>query len=118
MGKISECIENLVNLYGTNSPFELCKKLNINIIFIDLPENTNGLFVKTKENMKLILIKNTLKIKEIRKVCAHELAHATLHRNSKNWIKKPITLLNIFFRTKKRHLNKLLSLKISNFEIL
>ena len=82
MDKISECIENLVNLYGTNSPFELCKKLNINIIFIDLPENTNGLFVKTKENMKLILIKNTLKIKEIRKVCAHELAHAILHSNT------------------------------------
>ncbi len=82
MDKISECIENLVNLYGTNSPFELCKKLNINIIFIDLPENTNGLFVKTKENMKLILIKNTLEIDAIRKVCAHELAHAILHGNT------------------------------------
>ena len=82
VNNINKFIEQLVNLYGTSSPFELCKKLHINIIFIELPESTNGLFVKTKENMKLILIKNTLKIKEIRKVCAHELAHAVLHGNT------------------------------------
>lgn len=82
MNNINKFIETIVNLYGTNSPFKLCEKLHINIIFIDLPENTKGLFVKTKENMKLILIKNTLEIDEIRKVCAHELAHAILHSDT------------------------------------
>ena len=64
--------------YGTNSPFELCKKLNINVLFVDLPENMDGFFLNSRSKNS-ILIKKDLSISEQEKVCAHELAHALLH---------------------------------------
>lgn len=77
---IDKIVEDLVNLYNTSSPSELCEKLHIIVLFRDdLPKCTNSIFVKTKENKKLILIKNGLKIDEIKKLCAHELAHAVMH---------------------------------------
>lgn len=84
MDKIAKLVNELVRLYKTNSPLELCKKLDINVIFIDLPQNTNGLFVKTKGNRKLILINKEVILKnseKIKNICAHELGHALLHSN-------------------------------------
>lgn len=82
MDKIAKLVDELTSLYKTRSPLELCKKLNINVIFIDLPQSTNGLFVKTKDNRKLILINKDIILKDsekLKKVCAHELGHALLH---------------------------------------
>jgi len=80
--KIAKLVDELTRLYKTNSPFELCKKLDINVIFIDLPQNTNGLFLKTKDNRKLILINKEVILnnsEKIKNICAHELGHALLH---------------------------------------
>lgn len=68
----------MIEKYGTNSPFELCKKLNINILFVDLPDNVNGFFLNSQAKSS-ILIKKTLSPSQKEKVCAHELAHALLH---------------------------------------
>lgn len=68
----------MIEKYGTNSPFELCKKLNINILFVDLPDNVNGFFLNSQFKSS-ILIKKTLSPSQKEKVCAHELAHALLH---------------------------------------
>ena len=81
MNKIVSLVNQLVKLYKTKSPFKLCKELGINIIFIDLPKKTKGVFVKTKSNKKIILINRKIlnKREKIEEVCAHELAHAILH---------------------------------------
>lgn len=68
----------MIKKYGTNSPFELCKKLNINVLFVDLPENVNGFFLNSKIKSS-ILIKKSLSARQREAVCAHELAHALLH---------------------------------------
>ena len=75
---IKNFVHNLIEKYGTNSPFELCKKLNINILFVDLPDNVNGFFLNSQVKSS-ILIKKTLSPAQKEKVCAHELAHALLH---------------------------------------
>lgn len=68
----------MIEKYGTSSPFELCKKMNINILFVDLPDNVNGFFLNSQAKSS-ILIKKTLSLPQKEKVCAHELAHALLH---------------------------------------
>lgn len=75
---IKQLVCNLVGKYGTNSPFELCKKLNINVLFVDLPESVDGFFLNSRSKSS-ILIKKNLSMAEKEKVCAHELAHALLH---------------------------------------
>ncbi len=78
MKKIKYFVHSLVTKYGTKSPFELCEKLNINILFVDLPESVDGFFLNSA-NKKSILIKESLSSIQQEKVCAHELAHALLH---------------------------------------
>ena len=75
---IKNFVHNLIEKYGTNSPFELCEKLNINILFVDLPDNVNGFFLNSQAKSS-ILIKKTLSPAQKEKICAHELAHALLH---------------------------------------
>ncbi len=81
MKKISEKVEELISLYKTRSPFMICEKLNINIIFVDLPKSTDGLFVKTKYDEKMILISKNMPPEKVKRTCAHELAHAVLHKD-------------------------------------
>lgn len=71
-------VHSLVVKFGTKSPFELCEKLNITVLFVDLPESVDGFFLNA-ENKNSILIKRDLSPPQKEKVCAHELAHALLH---------------------------------------
>ena len=71
-------VRSLVTKFGTKSPFELCENLNINVLFVDLPESVDGFFLNS-ENKNSILIKQDLSPPQKEKVCAHELAHALLH---------------------------------------
>ena len=71
-------VRSLVTKFGTKSPFELCENLNINVLFVDLPESVDGFFLNS-ENKSSILIKQDLSPPQKEKVCAHELAHALLH---------------------------------------
>ena len=75
---IKKFVCDLIEKHGTRSPFELCEKLDINILFVDLPDSVNGFFLNS-QSKKSILIKNTLSSRQKEKVCAHELAHALLH---------------------------------------
>lgn len=77
---IKKFVHSLIKKFGTNSPFELCQKLNINVLFVDLPDSVNGFFLNSK-NKRFILIKKTLSPSQKQKICAHELAHALLHSN-------------------------------------
>ncbi len=52
--------------------------MNINVLFVDLPENVNGFFLNSKIKSS-ILIKKSLSARQRETVCAHELAHALLH---------------------------------------
>lgn len=71
---------NLIKKYGTNNPFKLAKKLNIEIIIDDLGE-VRGLFKRILKR-KFIFINNQLSEFDQMLVCCHELGHAILHSSS------------------------------------
>lgn len=71
---------NLIKKYGTNNPFKLAKKLNIEIIIDDLGE-VRGLFKKILRR-KFIFINSKLNESDQMLVCCHELGHAILHASS------------------------------------
>jgi hypothetical protein len=71
---------NLIKKYGTNNPFKLAKKLNIEIIFDDLGE-VRGLFKRILKR-KFIFINSELSEFDQMLVCSHELGHAVLHASS------------------------------------
>ncbi len=71
---------NLIKKYGTNNPFKLAKKLNIEIIFDDLGE-VRGLFKRILKR-KFIFINSELSEFDQMLVCCHELGHAVLHSSS------------------------------------
>ena len=80
MKNIREIVQRVTTQYGTQSPFQLCEKMGINIFFADLPDKVNGLFVNSSENgSRSILISKSLPACEQEQVCAHELGHALLH---------------------------------------
>ncbi len=78
MGNIENFVRNLIRKYGTRSPFELCEKMNIKILFVDLPEKVNGFFLNSKMNSSILINKN-LSPAQRKVICAHELGHALLH---------------------------------------
>lgn len=71
---------NLIKKHGTNNPFKLAKKLNIEIIFDDLGE-VRGLFKRILKR-KFIFINSELSEFDQMLVCSHELGHAVLHASS------------------------------------
>ena len=42
MGKIDVLIDRITKQYQTRHPFQRCKKVNINIVSLDLPKTMNG----------------------------------------------------------------------------
>lgn len=80
MGKEKEWAEKLRNKYDTSDPFKICKSMSIQVFYADLGK-TRGLYTYNKRN-KFITINSTLAKEEYGIVCAHELGHAVLHRDS------------------------------------
>ena len=70
---IKDKVERLINTYGTNNPFKLCKYFKINIIYMDLG-NIKGYSIK-KMKKKVICINSNLSDFDKKLVCAHELGH-------------------------------------------
>jgi len=69
----------LISLYGTRDPYELCECLCIEIW--ERPLNkTKGLFYSSF-GFDYILLKEDLSDEEKRVVIAHEIAHQVLHRH-------------------------------------
>ena len=77
MHKEKIIVDKLVEKYNTYDPFEICEKININLIYADLG-GVRGLYRYSKRN-KIITINSILPDHEKLNVCAHELGHAVLH---------------------------------------
>ena len=75
---MNSTIEELVAKYGTCEPFELAEKMDINIYFRPLVD-VGGYYMKLKNNIKLIVINNTMPHYQQKFVMAHEIGHALLH---------------------------------------
>lgn len=76
---IKRRVENLVNKYGTRNPYKLCKRMKINILYMDLG-NIKGIYKKVVTN-KFIAINENLDEFCQKVVLAHELGHAILHHS-------------------------------------
>ena len=72
-------VKNLEKKYGTRDPYKLCKRLKINIIYMDLGE-IKGIYKKVVTN-KFIVINENLDEFCQKVVLAHELGHAVLHHS-------------------------------------
>lgn len=72
-------VKNLEKKYGTRDPYNLCKRLKINIIYMDLGE-IKGIYKKVVTN-KFIVINENLDEFCQKVVLAHELGHAILHHS-------------------------------------
>nr|WP_293993777.1 ImmA/IrrE family metallo-endopeptidase [uncultured Fusobacterium sp.] len=77
---IKRRVENLVNKYETRNPYKLCKRMKINILYMDLG-NIKGIYKKVVTNKFIIINENLDKFCQ-KVVLANELIHALLH-NSK-----------------------------------
>ncbi|MCI5654945.1 ImmA/IrrE family metallo-endopeptidase [Candidatus Pseudoruminococcus sp.] len=78
MENIERITSNLVQKYNTNSPFELCDYLGVNVIYQELPDCVRGFFIKILKSF-VVVINNTVDEDEAKVVCAHELGHIILH---------------------------------------
>ncbi|WP_346914173.1 ImmA/IrrE family metallo-endopeptidase [Clostridium sp.] len=76
---IKVAVMDLIDTYGTNNPFELCKELNIKIMRTDLGNEIKGFFQKINDQYRVIHINSNLTNDEERYICAHELGHAIIH---------------------------------------
>lgn len=80
MPNIKSIIKNLTKKCHTNNPFEICKALDISVRFKDLGK-IRGMYIYSLRH-KIITINNWLDAQEHDQVCAHELGHAVLHKNT------------------------------------
>ena len=74
-------VKNLIEKYNTSNPYKLCKKLKINIEYVDLGE-IKGYFKRVLRN-KYIVINETLDEYSQKVVLCHELGHAIFHNSKK-----------------------------------
>lgn len=72
-------VVNLERKYGTRNPYKLCKRMKINIVYMDLG-NIKGIYKKVVTN-KFIVINENLDEFCQKVVLAHELGHAVLHHS-------------------------------------
>ncbi|WP_175613225.1 ImmA/IrrE family metallo-endopeptidase [Fusobacterium mortiferum] len=72
-------VVNLERKYGTRNPYKLCKRMKINIVYMDLG-NIKGIYKKVVTN-KFIVINENLDEFCQKVVLAHELGHAILHHS-------------------------------------
>lgn len=72
-------VKNLEKKYGTRDPYKLCKRLKINIIYMDLGE-IKGIYKKVVTNKFIVINENLDKFCQ-KVVLAHELRHAILHHS-------------------------------------
>ena len=72
-------VKNLEKKYGTKDPYKLCKRLKINIIYMDLGE-IKGIYKKVVTNKFIVINENLDKFCQ-KVVLAHELGHAILHHS-------------------------------------
>lgn len=69
----------VIKIFETNDPNEICQKMGIKIHIVRLPD-IKGMYVKTL-NLQLIFVDDRLDQNERNVVLAHELGHLFLHRH-------------------------------------
>lgn len=75
--QIPKLIKKLIDTYDTNNPFEICKLLDIVVLYVPL-NGLNG-FYTSVDKVHYIYISEDLNEDEQKFICAHELCHAILH---------------------------------------
>lgn len=75
---IKQSVQELVEKYNTNDPYELASYKNVHIIHFNLHEEIDGLYKYDRRN-KYIFLNNNLDEIYKRFVCAHEFGHSQLH---------------------------------------
>lgn len=78
---MEELIRKLVRTHKTNCPFKLAQRHNIKVWFEDLPADVRGFHLR-KLRRRYIAINNNLSYEWQRFVCAHELGHDRIHKES------------------------------------
>ena len=89
---IRQRVDKLVRLHQTRNPFEIIKGMNVILVFHPL-EGIRGFYQYFQRNNIIYIDENLLKSEQIF-VCAHELGHMILHKES-----------NALFMDSKTHLN-------------
>ena len=89
---IRKRVDKLVRLHQTRNPFEIIKGMNVILVFYPL-EGIRGFYQYFQRNNIIYIDENLPKSEQIF-VCAHELGHMILHKES-----------NALFMDSKTHLN-------------
>lgn len=77
---IKRLVDSLVRKYNTRNPFEIIKNLNVIVVFYPL-NGVRGFYQYFQRN-NIIYIDETLSDREKLFVCAHELGHMLLHKQT------------------------------------
>lgn len=84
---------NLIKKYKTNDPFEIARSKGINIMYEPLGRTLG--YYNCYKRIQFIHINNNLDERTQKFVCAHELGHALLHRDSNTSFLKANTFFSI-----------------------
>lgn len=80
---INEIVDGLLDVYKTNSPYELCKHLNIKIERVEstsfLLQGNDSIYYRNYYGKEVIFIRNDLYGYDEEFKLRHELGHAILH---------------------------------------
>ena len=87
---IKDLVSKNVQKYGTRNPFELAKKLNIEVQLGN--PGCAGCYMYLKKHRYIFLDQN-LREHELMQVMAHELGHAIMHRKQNCYFIRNKTLL-------------------------
>ena len=74
---IRDLAEELIDRYQTRNPYEICKELDIDVVYDDIG-SLKGLYTIIMD-CKFILINKNLNEYTKKIICAHELGHELLH---------------------------------------
>lgn len=75
---IKNIVNGLIEISGSNDPFEICAYLDMIVIQSNLGSEIHGFFQKTPDGTELLHINSVLDESTKKYVCAHELGHAIL----------------------------------------
>ncbi|MBR6693886.1 MAG: ImmA/IrrE family metallo-endopeptidase [Clostridia bacterium] len=82
--KVFSLAKNLIDACGTRNPREICRELNISVVFTDLPESIDGFYMESGER-QAVIVKNGMDPIKSDFCLAHELGHALMHKGINNF---------------------------------
>lgn len=92
MDWINEIILGLIEIYGTNNPYDLCNMLEIEIVKVNkdfkLLGGNHSSYIRNLDGNEVIYISNALSESHEKFYLSHELGHALLHIKIKNSVNR------------------------------